>query len=150
MITISKDIIINAPASIVWNTLLDFEKVGEWNDFIKAIKGKPIAGTTLENTLQLEGQKPQVFKPTVLKVAEQKELRWLGSLFVKGLFDGEHYFILEAVEQDKTLFRHGENFSGILSKVIFNMVGEATQKGFENFNEGLKRVAEQQFVASKV
>jgi hypothetical protein len=30
------------------------------------------------------------FKPKVLSVRPERELRWLGRLFVRGVFDGEH------------------------------------------------------------
>lgn len=35
------------------------------------------------------------FSPEVLKAERGKEFRWLGKFLVKGLVDGEHYFLLE-------------------------------------------------------
>ena len=142
MINIETTITIHANASTVWSQLTNFENYPNWNPFIKKIEGQPIEGTTLKNTLQLEGQKSQVFKPTILKVIPNKEFRWLGSLFIKGLFDGEHYFILKPVNSNQTELIHGENFSGILARMIYKMIGAQTKKGFEAMNEVLKEQCE--------
>ena len=36
------------------------------------------------------------FKPTVLAVHPERELRWLGRFILPGLFDGEHSFRIES------------------------------------------------------
>ena len=138
---IRTEIIINAPVSTVWDTLMDFKNYPTWNPFIH-ITGKAQAGQQLENTIFLEGQKPQVFKPTVLEVIPQKILRWEGHLFIKGLFDGEHYFQLEAIGQQQTKLIHGENFRGILSTLVLKMVDSATEDGFNKMNKALKEQCE--------
>ena len=145
MKSIRTEIIINAPIATVWNTLLDFDNYTNWNPFIH-IKGEPQVGAQLENTLFLEGQKPQVFKPQVLEVETEKVFRWEGHLFVKGLFDGEHYFKLEAIDSSQTRLIHGENFKGILSGLILKMIGDATNKGFQKMNLALKYLCEKELV----
>ena len=135
-------ITIQAPVQQVWATLLDFQQYPEWNPFIRSIKGDAVEGTYLENTLQLEGQKPQVFRPEVLRVQQEKEFRWRGKLFVKGLFDGEHYFLLEAIDAQSTKLIHGEHFSGLLSGLIMRLIGDNTEKGFHAMNQALKERCE--------
>ncbi len=137
MKNIQTEIIINSPVSKVWNTLMDFEKYADWNPFVQ-IKGEAKKGAQLENTMNIEGQKPQTFKPTILECKSEEEFRWEGHLFVKGLFDGEHYFLLESISENKTKIIHGENFRGILSNMILNMIGEKTKAGFIKMNEALK------------
>ena len=83
------------------------------------------------------------FKPTVLKADTNQEFRWKGHLFVKGLFDGEHFFKLEETAEGHTRFIHGENFSGILSGMVLKKVGKATRAGFAAMNEALKNQVEQ-------
>jgi hypothetical protein len=41
------------------------------------------------------------FKPTILTLESNKEFRWKGKLGITGIFDGEHYFILEYLNKDK-------------------------------------------------
>lgn len=141
MQNIQTEILINATPQQVWKTLLDFENYPNWNPFIH-IKGQAKVGQQLTNTLFLDNQKPQVFKPIVLAIEKQQQLRWQGQLFIKGLFDGEHYFKLEAVSQNQTKLIHGENFSGILTSLILKMVKTATINGFEKMNTALKRQVE--------
>jgi len=132
------EIIIDASAAEVWEVLLAFDQYPTWNPFIKAIEGEPKVGSRLKNTMQLKEGTQQVFKPKVLKVIPEKEFRWLGSLFFKGLFDGEHFFQLEAIGSNQTKLIHGEYFSGILSGIILAKIGAATQQNFENMNLALK------------
>ena len=41
------------------------------------------------------------FKPRVLKAEPNRELRWLGHLGIPGLFDGEHIFTIEPLDQER-------------------------------------------------
>lgn len=141
MKSIQTSIRISAAPSIVWKALMDFEKYPEWNPFIH-ISGQAQKGSRLKNTIFLEGQKPQVFKPEVLEVEQEKSFRWLGHLFIAGLFDGEHSFRLEADANGGTILHHNENFKGILSGLILKMIKTQTQEGFEKMNQALKEYCE--------
>jgi hypothetical protein len=81
------------------------------------------------------------FKPRVLQVQPPRELRWLGHLFVPGLFDGGHSFTL-IDDGSGCLFRHSETFSGLLPMVMTTGMFDATQRGFRAMNEALKERAE--------
>ena len=141
MRNLETEIIISASPQQIWQVLLDFEKYPEWNPFIR-IEGTAKVGSKLKNTMQLEGRSPQVFKPEVVVVEEQRELRWLGKLFISGLFDGEHYFRLEPVDDRTTRLVHGENFSGILVGILLKMIGKETLAAFERMNNALKQRVE--------
>ncbi len=129
--------VINAPVEEVWKTLMDFDSYPSWNPFIKTLKGKSVVGEQLTAELSLPDKKPMIFKPTVLKCVPNKEFRWKGKLAMKGLFDGEHYFKLEKLADGQTRFIHGENFSGLLSGLLFKMIGDETKEGFEAMNRSL-------------
>ncbi len=131
---------INAGPDKVWAVLAGDPDWGAWNPFIVRSEGEKKAGGRLVNTMAMKGQKPMTFKPVVLKAEAGVELRWLGRLFVPGLFDGEHYFKLEAVDGG-TQLTHGERFSGILVGML-DM--DDTKASFEAFNAGLKKRAEAQ------
>ena len=140
--SIRTEIIVNAPTEKVWQVLLDHESYNEWNPFIKSINGSTNEGEILEVTIQGKGNDPMIFKPMVLENDENKEFRWIGVFLMKGVVDGEHYFILEDVGSNKTRFIHGETFSGILSGVFMSMIGESTHIGFIEMNEALKKESE--------
>lgn len=70
------------------------------------------------------------------------EFRWLGHLFVPGLFDGEHIFLLTDMNNTHTRFIQKENFSGLLVPVLWKQLNTKTRKGFELMNEKIKELAE--------
>ena len=108
------EIDIDASPEVVWNHLIDVEQYPAWNPFIKNVTGTINEGAQIATTIQSPGQDPMDFTPTLLVVEPAKELRWLGRLGIPGLFDGEHYFILESISENETKFIHGENFSGLV------------------------------------
>ncbi len=142
MKNIQTEIIIDAPSSVVWTILTDNTNYHKWNPFIISSEGIIKENAQLTNTILLEGQSTQTFKPVVLEVKQEESFRWLGSLFVKGLFDGEHYFEVKSISKEQTKLIHGENFSGFLSGLILKMIGEKTKDGFLRMNEALKKEVE--------
>lgn len=134
---------IDAAPARVWAVLTDLARMPSWNPFIRSISGEVAAGARLDVLLTPPGKAAMRFRPTVLAVQPERELRWLGHLFVSGLFDGEHYFLLEPILDNRTRFTQGENFSGILVGVLGGMLA-TTQAGFESMNKALAREATKQ------
>jgi hypothetical protein len=103
---------INASAERVWQILADFEGYPRWNPFIRHISGEPKKGSRLKVFIQPPGSRGMTIKPVVLKAEPSKELRWLGRLFVPGLFDGEHRFVIEPSGGSRVIFTQAERFRG--------------------------------------
>lgn len=133
---------ISASAEKVWEVLTDFDSYPEWNPFVIKLSGNTEVGNQIVVNLKLENNDPQKFKPEVLVKDENREFRWVGKLFIKGLFDGEHFFQLKEVENGVE-FIHGENFSGVLVGPIMSLIGDKTEAGFNAMNEALKTRVEQ-------
>ncbi len=91
---LSTTILIRAAPSKVWDVLTGTKSYPSWNPFIREITGPLVAGEKIIVRIGLQGN-GMVFHPTVLACEKNRELCWLGSLFAKGLFDGEHIFGLE-------------------------------------------------------
>ena len=140
--SIKTEIEIKAPASVVWAELADTEAYADWNPFVRRISGNLEAGSHLEVTVGADGNTQMDFTPEVLVARENEELRWVGRLGFKGIFDGEHYFILEETEHGTTIFHHGENFTGILGYPLIALIRDDTHKGFLAMNNALKSRAE--------
>ena len=83
---------ITAPPERVWHLLTDFVSYPQWNPFIRRVRGELREGAQLEVYLQPSGARGMTFRPRVLKVEPDRELRWLGHFLIPGLFDGEHIF----------------------------------------------------------
>lgn len=135
------EIQIQAPKETVWKHLTAFEAYPDWNPFITSIKGQGKLGAQLETVIQAPESKPMTFKPVVLDWKPNHAFRWKGKLFISGLFDGEHHFILEEQADGSTKFIHGEDFSGILVG-LFGGLFEKTEQGFKQMNEALKQHCE--------
>lgn len=138
---IRTEVVINAGKEKVWNTLTNFTDYPKWNPFIKSIKGQLEAGKKLTNLLVI-GNKEYTFKPVIKSVMPYKKFAWLGSMGIKGIFDGYHFFEIEEISASQVKLIHGENFSGILSGYIYYKIGTATLNGFISMNQALKEQAE--------
>lgn len=109
---------IEAPVERIWSLLIDFPSYCRWNPFVRSIEGNPTVGQALNIFIQPPGSNGMRFRPTVLAVEPNRELRWKGKLFLPGLFDGEHYFTLEPKSQGRLVFHQGEVFSGLLVPLL--------------------------------
>ena len=133
---------INAPVEKVWAILTDFKSYPEWNPFVKSITGKVEEGATFKVVIHPPDGKAMTFKPKCLIYKENMEFRWLGHLFVPGLFDGEHVFKMKTVDKGRTKLVQSENFKGILVSMLWKQLNTKTLKGFEMMNKALKDRAE--------
>ena len=138
---IKTEIIIDAPKEKVWNILTDLESYEKWNPFIVKSSGRITPGARIQNTM-LNGDSNMTFRPKVLTVKPNEYFDWLGSLWFKGLFDGNHYFKIEETGPGQVNLIHGENFSGILSAMILRKIGEDTRQNFIKMNQAIKALAE--------
>jgi hypothetical protein len=136
------EIEIDAPAERVWRVLTDFASYPKWNPFIRSISGEPTTGEGLEVRLEPPGGQGMTFKPKVLKAEDNRELRWLGNLLVPGLFDGEHSFTIQPLEENRVRFVQREAFKGLLVPLFARSLETNTQRGFEEMNRALKERAE--------
>jgi hypothetical protein len=136
------EIEIDAPAERVWELLTDFSSYPQWNPFIRNISGLPAPGERLEVRLEPPGGRGMTFKPKVLNAEPNRELRWLGNLLVPGLFDGEHSFTIQPLEEDRVRFVQREAFKGVLVPVFARSLDTNTKRGFEQMNRALKGRAE--------
>ncbi|MCB0429874.1 MAG: SRPBCC domain-containing protein [Flavobacteriales bacterium] len=132
---------IQAPADKVWKVLTDFASYPSWNPLIISISGEKRTGAQLEVNISPPEAKPMKFNPRILVFNEGHELRWKGQLAIPGLFDGEHYFLLEG-NGDGTAVTHGEKFSGLLVGLFGGML-KKTEQGFNDMNAALKKVCEE-------
>lgn len=134
--------VIEASAERVWAILTDFARYPEWNPFIRTIEGDPRVGARLRARIQPSGGKGMTFRPTVLVADPGRELRWIGHLFLPGIFDGEHYFAIRPHSDRSVVFQHGEEFRGLLIPFMRTSLDRDTRRGFAEMNEALKARAE--------
>lgn len=136
------EIKIKATPEKIWNILTDFSKYPEWNPMIKSFTGNLAEEQKVTVRLEQPGSSAMTFKPTITKVAVNKEFQWQGHLLFPGLFDGEHIFQITDNKDGTCTFIHGENFKGILIPLFKKMLDNNTRRGFEMMNERLKERCE--------
>lgn len=137
---VQSEVEIRAPAERVWEVLTDFAAYPSWNPFLRSIKGELVVGRSLSVHIALPGSSGMRFR--LLANSPARELRWRGRLLLPGLFDGEHYFKLEATSTEGTRFCQGEEFTGLLVPLFRKSLEGATKKGYVAMNEALKQRAE--------
>lgn len=136
------EIEITASAGRTWLILTDFASYPRWNPFIRRISGEPTTGEHLDVRLEPPDSRGMTFKPKVLNAEPNRELRWLGHLLMPGLFDGEHVFTIQPLEDNRVRFIQREAFKGLLVPLSARNLDTNTQRGFEETNRALKERAE--------
>lgn len=137
------EITINATPEHIWNVLMDFDHYPVWNPFVKSISGPQKVGEKLQVELHQTKGKPMVISPEVKVVEPKKLFSWKGKFGVKGIFDGQHSFALEPLENGTTQFIHSEQFGGILLPFLRKMNKTTTKESFELMNIALKKRCEE-------
>ncbi len=82
------------------------------------------------------------FKPKMVNVETNREMCWLGKLWIPGLFNGEHCFTIEAFDEKGVRFVQHEKFTGLLVPFMAKSLDRDTKSGFEAMNLALKERAE--------
>jgi hypothetical protein len=140
------EIEIEATPARVWSILLDFPSYPDWNPFVRAVQGIAKEGDRLTISVQPQGGKGMTFRPTVLTVIPNAELRWRGRFLLPGIFDGEHYFLINQLAPCRLRFVQGEKFSGILIPFVKSNLDGGTKAGFIAMNQAMKSRAESALV----
>ena len=120
--------------------LTDFEQYPEWNGHTR-ITGTAAEDERLTVAPGPDGDRMPTFRPRVLR-ADGGELAWLGHLWVRGLFDGEHSVAVEDLGRGESRLVQSEAFSGVLAGVLLRRYGTRTEATFEAVNAALKERAE--------
>ena len=117
---------IEATAEEVWAVLTDTPSYPSWNPFVRHVEGDLEVGERIAVRIEPEDWNGMDMTPKLLVVDAPRELRWVGHLWVKGIFDGEHSFTIETDGPGRVRLVHAERFSGAL---VFLMRRKLTQDG---------------------
>lgn len=138
---------IDAPPEVVWKILEDRRAYHEWNPFITTFEGPLEEGAQVNIVVSPPDSSDFRFRPVLLRVEQNRALRWRGTMIASFIFWGEHFIELVPIATDKTRVSHGEDFGGFLLKFLLGHMGR-TQRGFVHMNQALKRRAEAVYAAT--
>jgi hypothetical protein len=139
--SIATAIEIDAPPARVWQVLVDLPAYREWNPFIVEAAGDVAVGESLSLEMALPGREAMTIEPRLLVVEPGRELRWRGRLFLPGLFDGEHAFLLTELPGGRTRLDHVEDFAGLLLPLAKRLIHDDTLQAFRALDAALARRA---------
>jgi hypothetical protein len=139
---ISTEIEINASPCLVWKVLSDLGGYSSWNPVIRRIEGTLAVGSCLKVVACLPCGLPMLLQPELLELRVEREIRWLGNLFLPGLLDGEHVFLLDPLSESKTRFVQQEEYNGMLLPFFWTCLGDQVHAAFEMMNRALKTAVE--------
>jgi len=138
--SVTSHIDIAAAPKDVYAVLADLGAYEHWNPFIVRGTGTFAVGERVSLRMSPERGRAMTFKPKVLAAEPAQELRWLGSLGLPRVFDGEHSFVLEATPAG-TRLTQSETFRGLLVPAFAKLISR-TQDDFARLNAALKLRAE--------
>ena len=139
--SVTTEIEIDRPPTIVWAFLTDTGAYPTWNPAITAISGSLREGATIHVTTHNRRFGINTYTSRVLTVLPFRELQWQGRFPIPGLFEGERTFRLEAVGNQTHLIR-AEQFSGLLVGWLTGHLFEDTAYQMSDLNLALKRRVE--------
>jgi hypothetical protein len=122
--------------------LTDFAAYPKWNPFVCRVEGEVNVGARLHVNIQPSGGKGMSFRPTVLAAEPNRELRWLGHLWLSGIFDGEHSFLIEPLGEGHVRFIQRERLKDLLLPFLSKMLDGDIQRGSNEMDQALKLRAE--------
>jgi hypothetical protein len=134
---IHSEITIDATPDEVWDAITDFARYPEWNPGFSEISGRAEVGTKLDVTFAKEGGKGLTMHPTVLVADPGREFRWIGSLLVPWVFDGEHRFEIHEEALGRVRFVQAERFRGVLVPFLHKLIDVETVAMFHRVNDAL-------------
>jgi hypothetical protein len=126
---------LNVPAEKAWALLEDFDNYSSWNSAI-TFKEKLVVGKTVIMKVSLAGRKIKT-PIKVLALKKNQELRWQGG--IKGLITGEHYFLIEKINEKSCKMIQGEKFSGVLMPIMWPLLKNNLNTLYEQTNEDIKK-----------
>jgi len=141
---IQTSIVIQAGAERVWQVLSDFGAYEEWNPMIRRASGVARLGGRLKVRFQPDARKrARIFWPRLITVIPGRELRWLGYPRIPGIFDIDHYWIMNPCGDGRTHLLHGTAILGLSALIAGPMLEGPTRKAFIEMNKAHKARAEQ-------
>ncbi len=144
MFTIEATTIVDAPPEIVWSVLITFSDYDQWSTMLIPEQSEPPRlGETIKLRLSMPGGLAYSFEPDVIMLDTSRHFAWVQKTGLKGLFDGEHHFVLTDLGEGQTELYNYEHYSGLLSPIFKRLpFMKDAPKGFVDMNNEIKLRAE--------
>jgi len=145
----SEEIIINAPAKIVWDVILDFANYGLWNTFCPSMKGKPVVGSPVEMQVDM-GSGLQLQVEYVTKVEPMHTIVWSMENKPGDPIHADRAQYVTPIDEKTCRYLSVDEFSGEFAGPMIEQMGALVERGFNACAVGLKARAEELYRAGGV
>jgi hypothetical protein len=131
------EIEIQASPEKVWQVLTELDKYPEWNPFIHHAIGRATVGKAVDIDFQPDSTGMKLHC-TVVKAEPNKTLTWRYHVGADFLFNGEHSFSIEPIDERHVRFVDKEVFNGLLVPLQAKDIDTNSKRGFEAMDQALK------------
>jgi uncharacterized protein YndB with AHSA1/START domain len=138
----SDEIIINAPAKVVWDVILDFANYGLWNTFCPSMKGEPVVGSPLEMQVDM-GNGLQLQVEYVTKIEPYHTVVWSMENKPGDPIHADRMQRITPIDDKSCRYWSIDEFSGEFAGPMIEQLGAVVERGFNACAAGLKTRAEQ-------
>lgn len=139
---IRTEIELHSSVSTAWKILTDFSTFHVWNPVITRIIGEARLGEKLKISVRTNKGKTRIYRPTIIKLEENHELRWKGKSFIPGFLNGERIFIFQQTSSDHIRLLHSELFSGFGTIIAGHRLIEDVESSLQLMNSAFKKRVE--------
>lgn len=133
-------VLIEAPAEVVWATLIDFDSHQHWNSYVVHWSGEARVGCAMR--LVAAADKRREFHPTVVEVVFARRLRYVHRVLGGIILSADHEMCLEPESPSRCRFLQRERSSGLVLPFAWKAISGSAGPGFGRMNLDLKREAE--------
>jgi uncharacterized protein YndB with AHSA1/START domain len=139
--TIEHQVVINAPAQLVWQVLTTLERYGDWNRYATEAHGTLKAGGEVEIVARL-GNGTQRVNNRVLEIIPEQTLCWVSMNWYQALVRGTRCRYLEPQTDGTTHFRERETMQGPFARIVVGLMRRQLAAGLQAECDSLKAEAE--------
>ena len=140
----SDEVVIEAPAALVWEIITDFEKYGEWNQFCPSIEGELEIGSPVKMQVDLgNGLQEQVEYITCIEAPGK--ITWSMENKPGDPIHADRSQVVTALDDGRCSYVTYDDFSGDFAAEMVKQMGEQVRSGFNLCARNLKQRAEALF-----
>ena len=132
---------IQAPAEVIWESLIDINGWEGWNPLYPRAEGTIRIGNTLNLTVDLPDMQPRHIQPVILDWAPFDHIHWRLRL-LGGWVTTIRYLEIEVLTETGCIFSNGEIFDGPLGGYVAKRYRRQLRAGMAAMGEALQRRAE--------
>ena len=142
----SEEVIIEAPAALVWEVITDFDKYGQWNEFCPSIAAELEIGSPVTMQVDLgNGLQPQVEYITFIDAP--RKITWSMENKPGDPIHADRSQVVTALGDERCSYVTYDDFSGEFAATMVEQMGEQVRAGFNLCARNLKHRAETLYAA---